>query len=222
MSNEAEPSFLEQALESLSWVAGAPVAVGSGPADPIVHCAPGRDRGEAQRLAERLRELEPLDPFSPRRAEACGAAVLSAADAGGAGAYGGSLHGRRLRRLGYGAPLVVYLRRAGRIAAGCTLLRDWDAPPFDATTVRVVRQLHPLLEQAAALRGARPPQVVAAELTVREAEVARLVAGGAPNADIAEALTISESTVKSHLTRVYAKLGVRSRTQLAVVMSDDA
>jgi DNA-binding CsgD family transcriptional regulator len=57
-----------------------------------------------------------------------------------------------------------------------------------------------------------------AGLTAREAEVARLVAGGLSNGRIAVALGMSEATVKAHLTRVYAKLGVRSRTQLAVLM----
>jgi DNA-binding NarL/FixJ family response regulator len=50
--------------------------------------------------------------------------------------------------------------------------------------------------------------------------VAQLVAIGATNADIARALSVSLATVKTHLTQIYAKLGVRSRTQLAVVLRD--
>jgi DNA-binding CsgD family transcriptional regulator len=52
-------------------------------------------------------------------------------------------------------------------------------------------------------------------LTAAERRVADLVAGGRTNAEVAASLFLSERTVASHLTRVYAKLGVRSRTELA-------
>jgi DNA-binding CsgD family transcriptional regulator len=52
-------------------------------------------------------------------------------------------------------------------------------------------------------------------LTQAEQRVAALVAEGRTNREVAAALFLSERTVESHLTRVYAKLGVRSRTQLA-------
>ena len=53
------------------------------------------------------------------------------------------------------------------------------------------------------------------DLTAREREVAQLVAGGRSNKQVAATLFLSEGTVENTLTRVYAKLGVRSRTQLA-------
>jgi DNA-binding NarL/FixJ family response regulator len=53
-------------------------------------------------------------------------------------------------------------------------------------------------------------------LTPREAEVLRLVAKGQTNQQIARTLTISTSTVKRHIRRVSAKLGVRDRVQAAV------
>jgi DNA-binding CsgD family transcriptional regulator len=53
------------------------------------------------------------------------------------------------------------------------------------------------------------------DLTHAERRVAALVAEGKTNREVAAALFLSERTVESHLTRVYAKLGVRSRTQLA-------
>ena len=61
-------------------------------------------------------------------------------------------------------------------------------------------------------------QVVQAEsgvtgaLTPREVEVLRLVATGLTNAEVAEALTITPRTVNAHLTAIYGKLGVTSRS----------
>ena len=52
------------------------------------------------------------------------------------------------------------------------------------------------------------------DLTERERTVAELVAGGRSNKQVAAALFLSEGTIENTLTRVYAKLGVRSRTQL--------
>lgn len=54
-------------------------------------------------------------------------------------------------------------------------------------------------------------------LTVREHEVARLVADGWSNRAISRHLDVGEATVKKHVTRVLAKCGVRSRTELAVL-----
>jgi DNA-binding CsgD family transcriptional regulator len=53
-------------------------------------------------------------------------------------------------------------------------------------------------------------------LTKRECEVADLVAAGHTNRSVATALDVSERTVEVHLTRIYEKLGVSSRTQLAL------
>jgi DNA-binding CsgD family transcriptional regulator len=52
-------------------------------------------------------------------------------------------------------------------------------------------------------------------LTPSERRVADLVAQGRTNAEVAAALFLAERTVASHLTHVYAKLGIRSRTELA-------
>ena len=59
-------------------------------------------------------------------------------------------------------------------------------------------------------------------LTPAERRVAELVANGRTNAEVAATLFLAERTVASHLTHVYAKLGVRSRTELARKLADDA
>ena len=52
-------------------------------------------------------------------------------------------------------------------------------------------------------------------LTGREREVLRLAASGLSNKELADRLAISQGTVKTHLTRIFNKLGVRSRMELA-------
>jgi DNA-binding CsgD family transcriptional regulator len=59
-------------------------------------------------------------------------------------------------------------------------------------------------------------------LSPSELPVARLVADGLTNREIASALFLSETTVASHLSHIYAKLGVRSRTELTRQMRTDA
>jgi DNA-binding NarL/FixJ family response regulator len=57
------------------------------------------------------------------------------------------------------------------------------------------------------------------ELTEREREIAALVAEGRSNKQVAAALFLSEKTIEHHLSRVYGKLGVRSRTELAAAFA---
>ena len=52
-------------------------------------------------------------------------------------------------------------------------------------------------------------------LTPQEFQIARGVAEGLSNVEVAATLFVSRKTVEAHLTRVYRKLGVRSRTELA-------
>jgi DNA-binding NarL/FixJ family response regulator len=143
---------------------------------------------------------------------------------------------RRLRAHA-GAPHVLvlttfdldeYVYEALRAGAGGFLLKD--APPRRlAEAVRTVAAGEALLAPVVTRRlverfvAAPPPGSAAsqedfAELTERELEVMRLVARGRSNAEIAGELFLSEATVKTYVTRIFAKLGLRDRVQ-AVVMA---
>ncbi len=58
-----------------------------------------------------------------------------------------------------------------------------------------------------------PTQSLPNDLTPREAEVLKLIAGGLSNAEIAEALVVSPATVKTHVNRIFYKIGARDRAQ---------
>jgi DNA-binding NarL/FixJ family response regulator len=121
-----------------------------------------------------------------------------------------------------------YVYDALRAGASGFLLKDVTAEQlFDAVRIVAAGEalLAPtvtrtLISEFARLRpdpDGCPPSALAA-LTPRETEVLRLVAEGLSNPEIAARLVVTAETVKTHVSRVLAKLGLRDRTQ-AVVMA---
>jgi DNA-binding NarL/FixJ family response regulator len=97
------------------------------------------------------------------------------------------------------------------------LLKDVEPAELAKAIRSAARGDAPLDPRAArALLGERQAAGPAFELSDREREVLLLVAEGLPNKQIARQLSISEKTVKAHLTSVFRQIGVTDRTQAAL------
>ena len=143
---------------------------------------------------------------------------------------------RRLVEAGTRARILVlttfdldeYVYAAVRSGASGFLLKDVE-PTELVDAIRVVAAGNSLFGPAATQRlverfaGTPEPLNEGAleRLTEREREILRLLAGGLSNAELAEKLFLSETTVKTHVSAVLRKLGVRDRVQ-AVIASYDA
>jgi DNA-binding NarL/FixJ family response regulator len=142
---------------------------------------------------------------------------------------------RQLAGAGAGGPRILILATfdlddhvydALRAGASGFLLKDVTAERlFDA--VRVIAAGEALLAPAVTRRlireftllrpkPAAPPVAALAALTPRETQVLRLIAEGLSNPEIAARLVVTEETVKTHVSRVLSKLGLRGRTQAVV------
>jgi DNA-binding CsgD family transcriptional regulator len=109
-------------------------------------------------------------------------------------------------------------RRGKRAAASETLLdalRAFEGMGVEAWAERARAEL---AVTGVAIR--RPPTPTIGELTPQERNVARLVATGLTNREIAERLFITMNTVETHLRHIFQKLDVSSRTQLAIHFHD--
>jgi DNA-binding NarL/FixJ family response regulator len=119
-----------------------------------------------------------------------------------------------------------YVYEALSAGASGFLLKDSTAEDL-VSAVRVVARgdalLAPqvtgrLIREFARQRQARPrPAPALATLTARETEVLGLIASGLSNGEIAARLVVSEHTVKTHVARVFTKLGLRDRAQAVVL-----
>jgi DNA-binding NarL/FixJ family response regulator len=141
---------------------------------------------------------------------------------------------RRLSALGSDSRVLMlttfdldeHVYEAMRAGASGFLLKDVPREEL-ASAVRTVARGDALLAPAITRRLVedfvrRPPPTGArnerfAELTARELEVLTLIARGRSNSEIAGELYLSEATVKTHITRVLQKLGVRDRVQAVIV-----
>jgi DNA-binding NarL/FixJ family response regulator len=120
--------------------------------------------------------------------------------------------------------LDEYLYEALRLGASGFVLKD-DPPEQLIGAVRTVAAGDALLSPAVTRRVieqfARKPQVAPPphldELTAREREIFLLIAEGLSNGEIADRLVISDTTVKTHVTHVLQKLGLRDRVQAVVL-----
>jgi DNA-binding NarL/FixJ family response regulator len=142
---------------------------------------------------------------------------------------------RQLAGPGPGGPRILilttfdldqYVYDALRAGASGFLLKDVTAERlFDA--VRVIAAGDALLSPGVTRRLISeftrlkpppdgPPAAALAGLTPRETQVLRLVAAGLSNPEIAAQLVVTEETVKTHVSRMLSKLGLRDRTQAVV------
>jgi DNA-binding NarL/FixJ family response regulator len=102
------------------------------------------------------------------------------------------------------APVDELVRAVRAVAAG-------DAQLSPAVTKRLLDQVARRLPAAVDHNRQQLP-----DLTGREQEVLRLLAVGMSNSEIAEALVVSEATVKTHVSSVLTKLGLRDRVQAVI------
>jgi len=117
-----------------------------------------------------------------------------------------------------------YVYEALRIGASGFVLKD-DPPEQLIAAIRTIAQGDALLspsitkrviEQFGRVPRPEPPSGLD-ELTSREQEILKLIAQGLSNAEIADQLVISETTVKTHVTHILQKLNLRDRVQAVVL-----
>ncbi|MEU6126034.1 helix-turn-helix transcriptional regulator, partial [Streptomyces sp. NPDC047123] len=184
---------------------------------------PGAARAAVAEFAEWAARR--LDPQAPAQLARCRAMLLSAGDDRPAveARYAEALarHDRAggdFERARTAALYGRWLRRARRTAAARALLRDalvaFERCGAAVWAARAAAELRATGAAGAALPGGVPPGRLA-ELTPQQLRIARCVAEGATNREVASRLSVSPRTVDHHLRNVFARLGVRSRLELA-------
>jgi DNA-binding NarL/FixJ family response regulator len=189
----------------------------------IATFAASRRAHEAEQVMDWLRRCSTALPCRwPRATAAAGQAAIDeragrheAADAGFNEAL--ALHGDVDLPLDRVETLIAYgafLRRRGRVVTARPTLAEAVRVAEAAGAAWLAAEARDELALAGGRRRRASDDPLA--LTPSESRVARLAAAGAGNRDIAEQLLLSVNTVETHLRRVYAKLGIRSRRELIV------
>jgi DNA-binding NarL/FixJ family response regulator len=105
--------------------------------------------------------------------------------------------------------------RPAELVSAIRTVAAGDAVVSPRVTRRLLEEYAQVMPTPTAQRSKRYPRL--SSLTAREGEVLEAVASGLSNAEIAAALTVSETTVKSHVGRILTKLGLRDRVQIVVL-----
>jgi len=110
------------------------------------------------------------------------------------------------------------LKRAARVVSKGEI---WIARQFVSTLIEELGGFKPISNTNGTKPegGGHPPHNALNTLSARQREIASLIAMGKPNKGISSHLSISEKTVKAHLTTIFRKLDVSGRTQLALFVS---
>ena len=103
---------------------------------------------------------------------------------------------------------------ARQLAEGVRVVASGEALLAPSVTRRLITEFSKLSDTPGSVRAA--VQASYGDLTERETEVLVLIAQGLSNSEIAERLVVAESTIKTHVSRILVKLGLRDRTQAAV------
>jgi DNA-binding NarL/FixJ family response regulator len=105
---------------------------------------------------------------------------------------------------------------AERLFEGVRVVASGDSLLAPGITRRLISEFARIRPHQAGTGAGAAASAALRTLTPRETEVLRLVAAGLSNAEIAARLVVTEDTVKTHVSRTLAKLGLRDRTQAVV------
>jgi DNA-binding NarL/FixJ family response regulator len=217
------------ALELLARIVAPPAAT-FGTVDPVGRPGPSAVRGshlppaELARAVERWRaELRGIDPLAPVRIAALPGRAISQRDVAEVRPEG--LDWGRLRaayrQIGVINDVWLPIRQGQRLIAGITLWRELGSQPWSTSQLRLIEALQPLIEAAylSALRAELLTERLPDTLTPRQRQVARLLAAGASDPEVAQALRVSINTAKSHVRAVLEGLGVSSRREIVMYLA---